>query len=451
MAPKLLVRVYDVGLGDCILCRIPDGAVVDGAPADFHMLIDCGSWSGMPFLQMALDDITTQLPPAGGDRRRLDLLVVTHEHKDHMAGCDPVLFERFKIGAIWMSAAMNPDHEQAKGAQRLQAFAVDAVQRLVESRAELGPELASLTELFGIDNEGAVNALRKDLPEANGIKPRYVFAGRTHEDFELPLKGAKLSVLGPENDIDRYYLGKSGGAAVNALSDMGLPTSPGGVAAARSGGQSAMPANIGSADFARLKQRMLSSALAFAALSSKVTNNTSVVLLLEWGGRRLLFVGDAEWDPAFRDGKANSSWNVMWHARKNEFETPIDFLKIGHHGSENATPWGADAEPRAILDAILPKPVGSAKPVAKAVASTQRGRYETIPRGELLAELGQRVANAQKYSERFAAAGLTATALPKYTKFEEGWIDVRQPQRTDCERMLTGVGFIDVEFEAVDA
>ncbi|WP_199084628.1 metallohydrolase [Bosea sp. ASV33] len=447
MASKLLIRVYDVGLGDCILCRIPDGAVVDGVPAPFHMLIDCGSWSGIPFLETALADIATQLPSAGGDKKRLDLLVVTHEHKDHMAGCDPVLFEKFQIGAIWMSAAMNPNHEQAKGAQKLQAFAVDAVQRLVESRAELGPELASLTELFGIDNEGAVKALRKDLPEANGIKPQYVFAGKTHEDFELPLKGAKLSVLGPENDIDGYYLGKSGGAAVNALSDSITLMGPGASASVRS--KSAIPTNIGSADFTRLKQRMLSSALAFAALSSKVTNNTSVVLLLEWGGRRLLFVGDAEWDSAFRDGKANSSWNVMWHARKEELKAPFDFLKIGHHGSENATPWGADGEPRAILDAILPKPVGNAKAKAKAVASTQRGRYETIPRSELLAELGQRVANAQRYSKRFAAAGLTATALPKYSKFEEDWIELPQPQRTDCERMLTGVGFVDVEFEAI--
>ena len=28
----------------------------------------------------------------------------------------------------------------------------------------------------------------------------------------------------------------------------------------------------------------------------------------------------------------------MWHERKSA-ERPIDFLKIGHHGSVNATPW----------------------------------------------------------------------------------------------------------------
>ena len=65
---------------------------------------------------------------------------------------------------------------------------------------------------------------------------------------------------------------------------------------------------------------MMSSAFAFAELSSKVTNNTSVVLLIEWKGKRLLFVGDAEWDTKFKEGKANGAWNVMWHERKAELE-----------------------------------------------------------------------------------------------------------------------------------
>ncbi|MEI9423437.1 hypothetical protein O7A70_19925 [Mesorhizobium sp. Cs1299R1N1] len=52
---------------------------------------------------------------------------------------------------------------------------------------------------------------------------------------------------------------------------------------------------------------MLSSALAFAELSSKVTNNTSVVLLIEWGKKRLLFVGDAEWDTGFKESRSNAA------------------------------------------------------------------------------------------------------------------------------------------------
>ena len=68
---------------------------------------------------------------------------------------------------------------------------------------------------------------------------------------------------------------------------------------------------------------MLSTALAFADLDGKVCNNTSVVLLIEWEGKRLLFVGDAEWDSAYKEGtKGNCSWNVMWNLRKDELNGP---------------------------------------------------------------------------------------------------------------------------------
>jgi hypothetical protein len=210
------------------------------------------------------------------------------------------------------------------------------------------------------------------------------------------------------------------------------------------------PPNISRLDFRRLQSRMLSSAFAFAELSSKVTNNTSVVLLIEWKGKRLLFVGDAEWDTKFKEGKANGAWNVMWHERKARLNAPIHFLKIGHHGSENATPWndqedGTVTEPSTILDAILPVPSAAALPQACAVVSTKRKNYETIPRTALLAELGRRVRNVRNYS---AELGANASHLPKFNQFEKPWIDLPQPWRTDCENALSGAAFVDVEIEA---
>ena len=40
MADELLVRMYNVGLGDCIYLRVPD------AGRDVHILIDCGNKFG---------------------------------------------------------------------------------------------------------------------------------------------------------------------------------------------------------------------------------------------------------------------------------------------------------------------------------------------------------------------------------------------------------------------
>src|SRR5262249_54539979 len=191
-------------------------------------------------------------------------------------------------------------------------------------------------------------------------------------------------------------------------------------------------------DFRQLRSRMLSTALAFADLDGKVCNNTSVVLLLEWKGKRLLFVGDAEWDGGFKKRKGNCSWNVMWNLHKKELGDGLAFLKIGHHGSVNATPWGQTpaaikGEPLAILNAILPP---AAKAKAKAVVSTHRGNYPTIPRTDLLAEIGKRVSNTKNYAAAFKKAGKKTSIVPKFGEFESKSFDDPQPLRTDLERML---------------
>src|SRR5262245_9312063 len=109
MADKLLIRAYNVELGDCIYCRIPNAKVTDHGPATVHILIDCGSWGAFSSLKSAVEHLKTELPLVGG-KRRLDLLVVTHEHKDHIAGFDADLFADFAIENIWMSTAMNRKH-----------------------------------------------------------------------------------------------------------------------------------------------------------------------------------------------------------------------------------------------------------------------------------------------------------------------------------------------------
>ncbi len=212
-----------------------------------------------------------------------------------------------------------------------------------------------------------------------------------------------------------------------------------------------VPGNVDPADFRNLRSRMLSTALAFANLSGKVCNNTSVVLLLEWKGKRLLFVGDAEWDNAFKKGtKGNCSWNVMWNLYKDKLKGPLAFLKIGHHGSENATPWGQTAaakagEPLAILDAILPV---ASKANAKAIVSTRRANFETIPKAELLAEIGSRVSNTKNYDTAFKQAGLKASELPDFAGFEKDFFAKPQPLRTDLEDKLNPQqGFVEVEID----
>lgn len=449
MGDKLLVRLFDVGLGDCIYCRIPK-AHEEGR--DFHILVDCGTLSSAKLLAAAMDRLKPSLPLIQG-KRHIDLLVVTHEHKDHMTGFGLKIWDDFSFGAIWMSAAMDPDHPEAKKAKKLHAFAAEAMAQAVRLNLALGPQLSELANALAA-NQDAMKTLRETLPERCKIKPTYVHAGSKKSDLGLPLKGATISVLGPERDIDYYYLGDPGDPSMrNSLrsalrfieTDLPPPA-----AAVPTADAVPAPTNLGPGDFRQLRSRMLSTALAFADLDGKVCNNTSVVLLIEWRGKRLLFVGDAEWDGGFKDGsKGNCAWNVMWNRHKKRLDGPLAFLKIGHHGSTNATPWAqpgitSEGEPLAILDAILPM---KHKAKAAAVVSTFRGNYQMIPRADLLAEIGKRVSTTRNYEAAFKKAGVATSTVPKFADFERDSFAEPQPFRTDLQRLLGAQGFIEVEIE----
>ena len=120
----------------------------------------------------------------------------------------------------------------------------------------------------------------------------------TSDDFGIEIKDTKLIVLGPEKDIDGYYLGKEVDESLRGMQDaaqasakLSLPS------------KAVAPTNISMADFRTLQSRLLSNGLAFAVDDSSIQNNVSTVLLIEWGKRRLLFVGDAEWEDEYQGGE----------------------------------------------------------------------------------------------------------------------------------------------------
>ena len=53
------------------------------------------------------------------------------------------------------------------------------------------------------------------------------------------------------------------------------------------------------------------------------------------------------------------------------------------------------------------------------MVSTHRGRYETIPRTDLLAEIGKRISNTKNYATAFRKAGLKTSDVPKFSRFEK--------------------------------
>lgn len=457
MGNQLLIRAYNVGCGDCIHVRIP------GPKGGFNILIDCGKKGDDVLLKKAVEHLAAQLPAGSTPgKKRLDLIVATHRHEDHIKGFDPRWFEDIEVKNIWLSVAMDPKHPQAKGVNSLRAFATRAMRELLESGQALSPEVDLLASMYGVSNDAADELLMETLPKANGIKPKYVHSGMKH-GLTLP-PGTAIHILAPEKDVDGFYLGKELDTSLRTLQGFTAALSP--ASGGAPGPPAQQPANISATDFQVLQSRMLSNGLAFAAKESSIQNNLSVVLLIEWKKRRLLFVGDAEWEGEFKEGKHNGSWNVMWEKhRKTHLKSPVDFLKIGHHGSINATPPPAETRPKSkkasadgvytILDTILPVPK-KGKPTAKAIVSTEREFYNPIPECKLLVDVARRVSNTRSYGERLKKKRVDpktiwATTKAKKNRFfeqyEKKFLNELQPLRTDLEFVADGRDFVEVEIE----
>ena len=181
---------------------------------------------------------------------------------------------------------------------------------------------------------------------------------------------------------------------------------------------------------------MLSNGLAFAAKESSIQNNLSVVLLIEWKKRRLLFVGDAEWEGEFKEGKHNGSWNVMWEkhregAPEGAARLPEDRPSRQHQRHAAARRPSDPSEEGGSPTASTRSSTRScrsrrrAKPTAQAIVSTEREFYNPIPECKLLVDLARRVSNTRSLRQRArrrrasTRRSIWATPKAKRNKFFE--------------------------------
>src|SRR5205085_2597603 len=124
----------------------------------FRILIDCGVLQKTPNDEAKLNAVANDLWKETGGR--IDLLVVTHEHWDNVAGFSlaQAVFEKFDFKQVWLSWAENPKDAQAK-----------------QVKAELGKKKANVAaalravEGFGFGRDHQTLGLKRDLQSTGQI------------------------------------------------------------------------------------------------------------------------------------------------------------------------------------------------------------------------------------------------------------------------------------------
>ena len=107
----ITIRMYNVGLGDCFLLRFK----APGRERDRFMLIDCGLFRGSDAEKETLQAVVEDI--AKTTKGRLDVVVATHEHQDHLSGfwyAQAIFKEKIKIDKVWLAWTERPGEPRAR-------------------------------------------------------------------------------------------------------------------------------------------------------------------------------------------------------------------------------------------------------------------------------------------------------------------------------------------------
>jgi beta-lactamase superfamily II metal-dependent hydrolase len=383
--------MYNVGFGDSFLLAFP-------APDRPRIvLIDCGVHSAGPgprriaeVAQVIFEDL-----PEVNNKPRIDVVIATHRHKDHVSGFESPIWREVEVGQVWMPWTEDPEDREAtrlregheRTALHVSSYMEKKIARIKTALAErnrIDPRRIARQEarldlaVNSLTNEKAMRTLHQGFLG----EPKRVFLpypDRKKNSFELPelLPGVTTHIMGPSRDVktirdlepppsQSFLRGPADAESDNGVfspfrkEDWALTPDEFAIQASHlkmSPRNMKYVESIGDDDD-----------LYAAAALDKAINGTSLMIMFEMGQARLLFTGDAQWG-TWCAALEDQDWRSLL--------TETNFLKIGHHGSHNATP--------ADFVGIL------ADNVAAMVSTRETLRYQDIPRRPLLDELRTKI------------------------------------------------------------
>ena len=398
---RVRVRMYQVGFGDCFLVSVEYDAPLADGRAERHLLVDFGSTrkarEGRAPGRMSDVAKLIRKHTCGA----LDVLVVTHRHKDHVFGfADDDAAEILRALAPkrvlrpWTEDPQLPALADTPTGAGVAADGATgrASARYAQLLADAQREAEVLSALTGLHKDVRAEAAEQvknadaiallDELAADG-RGGYLHAGADAAVADL-MPGLEVTVLGPptveqdprvakqREEDPEYWM-----AALHASLREAARTVPG-------DGQAAHGMSLGPGPVRWVVERLAAqkshSVARLVRDLDDALNNTSLVLLLEIGGLSMLFPGDAQIE--------NWQFTLDRLAEEPDLKsrlTAIDLYKVGHHGSRNATPRALHA-----LWAERPDEL----PPMTALMSTRQGVHgkteaTAVPRSTLVTALGQ--------------------------------------------------------------
>ncbi|HEY4561670.1 MAG TPA: MBL fold metallo-hydrolase [Thermoanaerobaculia bacterium] len=392
------IRMYRQGLGDCFLLAFATGV---GRP--FYMLIDCGVLMGTEGAADKMRQVAESLRASTGGR--IDVLVATHQHWDHLSGFDQAreVFDQIEFGEVWVAWTEDPANDLANRLRARRRAHLRALTGTAQGLRAAGDEgkagaLEAVLRFFGdlgVDGRPSRIEAALDYVLGRGKPPRYRTPG---EVVGLPGGGVRVYVLGPPQD-EALLLRSDPSSRASEVYEKRLQLSPETAffAAVLTGTPPESPEeqdlrNLSfpfeevyrvkpvdaqkdpfyqehyygkpgpgeDISWRQIETDWLGASETLALQLDSDTNNTSLALAIELspGGKVLLFPGDAQvgnW----------LSWHGLRWAREDDPTVPADaadllrrtaLYKVGHHASHNATlrEKGLELMERPDLVAMIP-------------------------------------------------------------------------------------------------
>ena len=341
---QIQIRMYNVGFGDSFIVRLP---TADGKRC---VLVDCGFHSQGKG-KFSDKDLVEQIK-ADLAGEPLDVVIATHRHQDHISGFGETdLWAKVAVNEVWLPFTANPQATRDEPALAAWNALMEQTHRLWDAGGKLTP---SALAALGVRNPGeqaaaefmlwnarsnapAIDNLLNGMKRADGRPAKRRFLPERKAEypltFETPvLPGVTVHVLGPPADPKyRKNLKVPGSWGLDEISKAGTAAD---TVSPFSSEWRVLDDRLPSHRPFQQKTldaiRLFNDDLFYVAKAlDSFLNGESIVAVLEIGHARLLLPGDAE----------VGSWTViMNNADALELAATATFLKVGHHGSHNATP-----------------------------------------------------------------------------------------------------------------